>query len=55
MVAAFATGGALSTADILSGGYRTRVGKRRCWKIDVSSPTCNRQNDDLFDQKINAV
>jgi excisionase family DNA binding protein len=33
--------------------YRTRVGKRSCWKIDVSSVTCSRQND-LFDQKINA-
>jgi excisionase family DNA binding protein len=33
--------------------YRTRVGKRPCWKIDVSSVTYNRQND-LFDQKINA-
>jgi len=33
--------------------HRTRVGKRPCWKIDVSSVTCSRQND-LFDQKINA-
>jgi excisionase family DNA binding protein len=32
---------------------RTRVGKRPCWRIDVSSASCGRQSD-LFDQKINA-
>jgi excisionase family DNA binding protein len=32
---------------------RTTVGRRRCWRIDVSSATCARQRD-LFDQKINA-
>ena len=31
---------------------RTTVGKRQCWRIDVSSATCGRQSD-LFDQKIN--
>jgi len=31
---------------------RTKVGQRPCWRIDVSSATCARQND-LFDQKIN--
>jgi len=31
---------------------RTRVGKRPCWRIDVSSASCGRQSD-LFDQKIN--
>jgi len=30
---------------------RTTVGKRQCWRIDVSSATCARQGD-LFDQKI---
>jgi excisionase family DNA binding protein len=33
--------------------YRTKVGKRPCWKIDVSSMSSGRQSD-LFDQKINA-
>jgi excisionase family DNA binding protein len=32
---------------------RTTVGKRECWRIDVSSATCAGQAD-LFDQKINA-
>jgi DNA invertase Pin-like site-specific DNA recombinase len=31
---------------------RTTVGKRTCWKIDVSQATCGRQ-DDLFDQMRN--
>jgi excisionase family DNA binding protein len=30
---------------------RTRVGKRSCWRIDVSSATCGRQSD-LLDQMI---
>jgi len=30
---------------------RTCVGKRSCWRIDVSSATCGRQAD-LFDQMI---
>jgi excisionase family DNA binding protein len=32
---------------------RTTVGKRQCWRIDVSSATCGRQPD-LFDQTRNA-
>jgi DNA invertase Pin-like site-specific DNA recombinase len=32
---------------------RTTVGKRECWRIDVSSATCARQRD-MFDQTINA-
>jgi excisionase family DNA binding protein len=28
---------------------RTQVGKRQCWRIDVTTATCRRQND-LFDQ-----
>ena len=32
---------------------RTRVGKRPCWRIDVSSTSCARQSD-LLDQMINA-
>ena len=31
------------------GAVRTRVGKRYCWRIDVSSATCGRQAD-LLDQ-----
>jgi excisionase family DNA binding protein len=31
---------------------RTTVGKRQCWRIDVSSATCGRQSD-LLDQMIN--
>jgi hypothetical protein len=31
---------------------RTKVGKRQCWRIDVDSATCGKQND-LFDQTIN--
>jgi hypothetical protein len=31
---------------------RATVGKRTCWRIDVSSATCGRQTD-LFDRKIN--
>ena len=31
---------------------RATVGKRTCWRIDVSSATCGRQAD-LFDQPIN--
>jgi DNA invertase Pin-like site-specific DNA recombinase len=30
---------------------RTQIGKRECWRIDVSSATCGRQRD-LFDQMI---
>jgi excisionase family DNA binding protein len=33
---------------------RTTVGKRQCWRIDVSSTTCGRQPD-LFDQISNAT
>jgi len=32
---------------------RTTVGKRRCWRIDLSSATCAQQRG-LFDQMINA-
>lgn len=32
---------------------RTTVGKRECWRIDLSSVTCGRQHD-LFDSTINA-